>query len=354
MLKRRGTDERYPSQQAVRWLAWLARQMSQRAQAEFFIEGLQPSWLPSRSQRRLYNVGVRLIGAAAFVLAYAVGSALACALAGETADIVLVGLAFGLAAGLAFALPGLVPLGLPDWAVVALSAGLTALLVGAFLGPGGGLIAGLIFGLPAGLAGLGIVDRDRIQIAERVTWSWKKAILGGIVGLGAGLTGGLVFERVVGQPVDLADELAIGLPAGLAFMLALGLSRSEAVERRTRPNQGIRRSARNAMWVGGTALLASVLCSVPIGILEGALFNGLAFGLFVGLPTGLTAGLAVGGCACIQHGLLRLILCRGGCLPCDLVHFLDCATDCVFLRRVGGGYIFVHRLLLEHFAALES
>ncbi len=354
MLEQRGAGKRYPSQQAVHWLAWLARQMSRRAQAEFFLEGLQPSWLPSRSQRRLYNVGIRLIGAAAFVLAYAVGSVLACALTGETVGVVLVGLAFGLAAGLAFVLPSVLPAGLPDGVAVALAAGLMAVLVGVFLGSGGGLIAGLLFGLPAGLAGLGVAHEDRIEIAEMVSWSWTRAILGGVVGLAAGLAGGLILERVVGQVVSLADELAFGLPVGLAFMLALGLSRSEAVERRTRPNQGIRRSARNAIWVGVTALLASVLFGVPIGVLEGALSNGLAFGLFIGLPIGLTAGLAVGGCACIQHSLLRFILYRGGHIPWDLADFLDCATDCVFLRKVGGGYIFVHRLLLEHFAALES
>ncbi len=41
-------------------------------------------------------------------------------------------------------------------------------------------------------------------------------------------------------------------------------------------------------------------------------------------------------------------------MPWDYVRFLDYATDRIFLRRVGGGYIFVHRLLLEHFAALGA
>mgnify|MGYP001266172194 CR=1 FL=1 len=33
-----------------------------------------------------------------------------------------------------------------------------------------------------------------------------------------------------------------------------------------------------------------------------------------------------------------------------LISFLDHCVDLIFLRRVGGGYIFVHRLLMEHFA----
>ena len=35
-----------------------------------------------------------------------------------------------------------------------------------------------------------------------------------------------------------------------------------------------------------------------------------------------------------------------------IVPFLDHCVDLIFLRRVGGGYIFVHRLLMEHFAEM--
>ena len=34
--------------------------------------------------------------------------------------------------------------------------------------------------------------------------------------------------------------------------------------------------------------------------------------------------------------------------------FLDYAARLVFLQKVGGGYIFIHRLLLEHFAAMRN
>ncbi len=37
-----------------------------------------------------------------------------------------------------------------------------------------------------------------------------------------------------------------------------------------------------------------------------------------------------------------------------LIPFLDYCTDLIFLRRVGGGYIFIHRLLMEHFAAMDK
>jgi hypothetical protein len=37
-----------------------------------------------------------------------------------------------------------------------------------------------------------------------------------------------------------------------------------------------------------------------------------------------------------------------------VVAFLDEAAERLLLRKVGGGYIFVHRLLLEYFASLEK
>jgi len=30
------------------------------------------------------------------------------------------------------------------------------------------------------------------------------------------------------------------------------------------------------------------------------------------------------------------------------------AADRIFLRKVGGGYIFIHRMVMEYFAALET
>jgi len=38
----------------------------------------------------------------------------------------------------------------------------------------------------------------------------------------------------------------------------------------------------------------------------------------------------------------------------DMSNFLNDATSRLFLRRTGGGYIFSHRLLLEHLAGLHE
>jgi hypothetical protein len=61
-----------------------------------------------------------------------------------------------------------------------------------------------------------------------------------------------------------------------------------------------------------------------------------------------------GGLAAWRHGILRLLLRRAGVAPRHYVRFLDEAASCILLQKVGGGYSFVHRLLLDYFAALEQ
>lgn len=75
-------------------------------------------------------------------------------------------------------------------------------------------------------------------------------------------------------------------------------------------------------------------------------------GITGGLGAGLTALSSFGGLVCLQHFVLRYQLYRNGFLPFRLVPFLDYCTERIFLGKVGGGYIFVHRMLMEHFASL--
>jgi hypothetical protein len=56
----------------------------------------------------------------------------------------------------------------------------------------------------------------------------------------------------------------------------------------------------------------------------------------------------------IQHYALRLVLALNKDAPLTYVRFLDHAAERILLRKVGGGYIFVHRMLLEYFANLEE
>jgi hypothetical protein len=58
--------------------------------------------------------------------------------------------------------------------------------------------------------------------------------------------------------------------------------------------------------------------------------------------------------ACLQHFCLRTLLVRNNSAPWKYSAFLDYAAERVFLRKVGGGYMFIHRMLLEHFASLKE
>ena len=68
---------------------------------------------------------------------------------------------------------------------------------------------------------------------------------------------------------------------------------------------------------------------------------------------GVLTFLWYGGLDVLNHLVLRLALRGRGGLPFRYTRFFTAATDCVMLRRVGGGHIFVHRQLLEHFAGLD-
>ncbi len=65
-------------------------------------------------------------------------------------------------------------------------------------------------------------------------------------------------------------------------------------------------------------------------------------------------GFLNGGLSCLRHSVLRLLLWRAGSIPWNYPRFLDFAAEHILLRKVGGGYIFVHRLLLEYFASLYT
>jgi hypothetical protein len=107
--------------------------------------------------------------------------------------------------------------------------------------------------------------------------------------------------------------------------------------------------------VGGLAgALVGGLAGALVGRLGGGLYGGLGTWVGGGLVVGLATGLRYGGRACLQHLVLRLSLQYYNCTPRHYVDFLDYAAERLFLSRVGGGYIFIHRLLQDHFAAMHQ
>ena len=112
-----------------------------------------------------------------------------------------------------------------------------------------------------------------------------------------------------------------------------------------------------ALWLPLLALTQGTHKGLPVltGLILGAIENPI-FGIVNGLIFGVAAALMGGqgaGIICIKHFTLRCLLWWSGYIPWSYARFLDYASDRVFLQKVGGGYVFVHRLLCDHFARMK-
>jgi hypothetical protein len=287
MFSRRSKQGSSKQRQTTSWLSWLADRMVHYNQTVYYIERMQPDWLPYR-QRWISTIGIAL--------------------------------------------------------VIGLIGALVGTLVGASVGGLGGLVGGLL----GGLGGGAVAYSAEIEGVETLRWRWSRNVL--LWALAGCLVLGLVLWLLGGQVWGLVGAVVGSLGVGLL----VGLSGSE-IETKLKPNQSIRRSVRSAL-IG--ALAVGLAWGMVAGV-GGTLFIeqgiGLALGWAFGLFGGLVGGLVCGSRTILQHLALRWMLFRNGSLPFrdrDLIAFLDYCIERIFLRKVGGGYIFVHRLLMEHFASL--
>lgn len=148
----------------------------------------------------------------------------------------------------------------------------------------------------------------------------------------------------------------MGLGFGLLFGMIAGFTATAQIVTRTVPNEGIRRSLKNALisLTFGTLGGPVMLVTAELVTAELDLWNIVGSGLGFGLLIGMIAGLKNGGFAYLKHYVLRVLLWRNDYAPWNYIRFLDYAAERVFLRKVGGGYVFTHRLLMEYFATLQS
>ena len=240
----------------------------------------------------------------------------------------------------------------------------------------------LAYGFGGGTGLFSSLTQETIEPAEIVNWSWghmfqamgenskKSLIVALITGISVsvviasisslfflnisyGLHYGLVFGTISG--------LIVGIAAILTSMLKSGWSSTMLPENQhTKPNEGIARSGRNALLgacffapIGGIA--SGLACAIGFGLI-GQLpkwpVMGLAFALMLAIMLFVIFVTAHGGIAWIEHYTLRGYLRHAGSLPLNAVRFLNSASEYALMRRIGGGYMFTHRLVLEHFARM--
>lgn len=97
---------------------------------------------------------------------------------------------------------------------------------------------------------------------------------------------------------------------------------------------------------------------ILISLLSGAVFGAIGISLGVGLTLGAAAVLTYfglfNGLTLLYPPLIWVRVRQRGRLPIKAMTFLDALTERQILRRMGGGYIFIHRYLLENFAGLDE
>lgn len=154
---------------------------------------------------------------------------------------------------------------------------------------------------------------------------------------------------------NISYRVTTGLSYGL-FGYFFGIKR-KGIDRKIYPNQGIKRTFYNSIFIGLTAPVLIIVFIIGTGgtsfLVEIRKEDVIIFSLTCLLYGGFFAFIS-GIPDVIQHFLLRLLLWIKGHTVLRFYHFLETAKDLLFLRRVGGGYIFVHRLLLEYFAELKN
>lgn len=312
MARYRSGDSSYAPEDTVRWLTFLAQRLALQNRPTFFLEDIQPTWL-GRDEAQEFGRWSRLV-------------------------------LFGLLAG-AGVVAAVVALVLFSW-----RSGLAALL--------GGL---LLAAIPAATGRFLVRARlswKRVETVESLVWSWPWAGLGLAIGALAGGALGL-FLAVLDRSTAVPWMALVPVAAGVGQLVENALLRSE-VRLRTAPGQGVQLSWQNGRLVGlATGGLVAVSSLIAAGVAQAAGFDGALRGavpwvVWASLYLGLGSGLAFGALAAVQHRHLQTQLREADLIPDDLPRFLDYAAERNLLRKVGGGYSYVHALLQEYFSSRSA
>jgi eukaryotic-like serine/threonine-protein kinase len=207
-----------------------------------------------------------------------------------------------------------------------------------------------------------------IRAVETLRWSWKRAFNGGLIGVSVGIfliliPLAIIFGEASSPPPGSLGELIItqsiiGIFSLFIFGIVFGGIRKGLRKDHIFPNQGIKLSIRNAIFgglMGFTVFgLLNLIRSSLIEDWNVSLVFIVGWMLLQSMIGGIVVAMWYGGVDVIRHYTLRVILYFKGYTPRNYVHFLDYAAKLIFMRKVGGGYIFIHRFLLEHFAAMDE
>ncbi len=388
-------------------LSWLAENLIAHHQSAFLLENMQPSWLTTQRQQTQYAYISRV--ATAVTLGFLFGGFPVGIVIGLLGGVIVGWLVtrqfaknaahntrlvpsrqtfikMALVGGLITFPEGLLLGGMIYFIMTLFGMGSLrdGLVISLLIGTGLAVIRGLVYGLVFGSSGRGQDIHTDIQRREELVWSWNKARTGLRAGLGTGLLISLLvgvgFSVAIGFLSNSVGALIFGAATFLTIEFIYGLlgglfnglrGQKKEVGEVKFPGAGLWEVFTNAM-LGGTAvgligglllgILGAVLMIIIVGLImeqwlvaiPAAAFGGAMLVVSLGITVGGLAALWFGGIDLIQHHTLRLLLRYHKTIPAyRLVPVLDYASERILLRRVGGGYIFIHPLLREYFAAYE-
>lgn len=373
MFHRRSQNPPYSSTRTKERLAWLARKMTGNNQTVFLVEKLQPSWLPSRFWQWLYLLITWLVtGLYGGVLMW-----LFLQLLQEVAPwpnnlsdlmIRLEGMKVAQAAFLSIIISNLL-LGLlvgvingifyesrrnqeedsrrrgrQGWRQITIVGLVVCFVTVLFFSPVGSPGLAISWGFSEAVMFM-IISRyahgrnfnTEIRTVEALSWSWPNAAKGLGYGILLGALAEIIETWLFGYN-GIVNTVFTFLPAGLI----LGGLRGSRVEVKNRPNEGIRLSLRNA-------IIAALITGLLLFLITLIVTEDLVRALITGTLLALLALLLFGLSNVTKHYLVRLLLWYKKRIPWRFVYFLDYGARLVLLRKVGGGYIFMHRMLQDFF-----
>jgi NACHT domain len=304
------TVEQEPGRHEVQHsLVWMARQLKWRYQVELLIEKIQPRWLASKQKLWWYRLTFSLI--------------------------------FGL---------------------------FTSPFNNIASSPGQHPLTGFM-----GMSVLGYFCFSQDLIEPTEDFSFKKpaiirTILSGFI---AYFIIVLIAILIRGPVSGLIASTLFGLP--LSLLGAMFTLCKKDFKTRLKPNQGMRESARKTILTAVLYYPFAVLGVIGISNTSDKLANLVLQGIspmeillvvkveflkstFTGIGATLLFGILVGGGkACLQHISLRLLLTFSDrVIPWNLAQFLTYCHERRLLQQIGGRYRFIHRELLDHFAAMPD
>lgn len=349
------------------FLAWLAGRLTEHSVSVFFIEQLQPSWLDGWRSRWLY-----------FVLSRVLASALIAPLLMMVAPTNWLGpigavLALGMGVALADATMGMIRDARTDsrlgWFAL-VSARLVSYVSASGLLTAAGLLAldvthrggniddatkffvwsAVIFGaLGWTIRNIDRTPNNDIHTLEVMTLSLRGALRGGLYGVATMGVFVLAVRPLLlrGHALRFWDLVVVEVVA-LSVGATLGMFKTRIRETKNRPNEGILLSAKNAVFV--TLALSAVMVATASS-LDYSVFGGILRKDLLGcILIGVTVGFFYAGADIVNHYALRLILFFRHQTALRYANFLDYAARLTFMRKVGGGYIFLHPLIVDYFA----